>query len=94
MPNSGEHGEPGCPPPSPTRLPEPGQDPLPEPVRVPPPDPDDIPPMNEPLGIPGGLPPEIVPSGTGKGAYYQGCLPNMPLFQSHTAIRIDPPTAM
>jgi len=63
-PGNPDRGEPGFPPPSPARPPEPGQDSLPEPVGVPLPWQDDMPPMNEPLSIPGGMPPEIVPSYT------------------------------
>lgn len=62
-PGNLDRGEPGFSPPSPTRPPDQGQDPLPEPVRVPMLGQDDMPPMNEPPGVPGGMPPKLVPSG-------------------------------
>lgn len=51
--------------PSPSRPPEPAPDSLPEPLAVPLPEPENMPSPNEPLGFPGGMPPEIVPGGFG-----------------------------
>lgn len=70
-------GKPGFPPPS-TALPlDPGEDPLPEPVGVLMPGHNDMPPMNEPLGIPGGMPPEIIPFGAIKEGAWSAARDNL-----------------
>lgn len=60
-PGNPELPEPSFPLPSPAFPPEPDQPPLPAPLGVPTWEPEGIPFTNEPLGVPGGMPPEIVP---------------------------------
>lgn len=59
IPGNPHRGEPGFPPLSPTR-PRTRIKPPPRAGRGFTPRQDDMPPMNQPLGIPGGMPPEIV----------------------------------
>jgi hypothetical protein len=59
-PGNPEGGEPRFPPPSPTCPSALGEDPLPEPRGLPAVELDVVPPANKPLGIPGGMLPEIV----------------------------------